>query len=91
MFNVRYNQFQNEHGQTSTSWSSWDGHSYCDSCKGIGYKYIRNVGTNMFVCSKCNGLGFTRRDTKDPDWTLEGNCKLCDGSGFVDWIRNCII
>ena len=53
---------------------SWDTHSYCDNCFGVGFIGL-SKGTKIddehFICSKCNGVG----------------CKCCK-MGIVDWVTH---
>lgn len=57
---------------------SWDGDSFCDSCKGYGYQPIDNVDALIFdmfasyVCRSCDGEG----------------CHLCRNTGFIDWVMH---
>jgi DnaJ-class molecular chaperone len=55
--------------------SSWDGHSFCDKCKGIGYLEWEETVT-MKLCPKCGGGG-----------GYEKVCTTCNGTGVLDWIQ----
>jgi len=60
--------------------SMWDGTSYCDKCKGIGY--LEWSETDEFkLCPRCFGGGFAANGY--------GNikCTACNGEGVLDWIQ----
>ena len=51
---------------------SWDGKSFCETCKGVGFTDIPKkivVDDSHFLCNNCYG----------------GGCKDCN-NGIVDWI-----
>lgn len=51
---------------------SWDGHSYCDHCEGLGYTKWGNVEKDGWnLCPSCNGFG----------------CEKCSHNGVVDWVK----
>lgn len=54
----------------------WDGVSYCNDCKGIGFIFKNEIeelsNKGIYVCNFCNGIG----------------CEKCNNSGFFDWIEN---
>ena len=54
---------------------SWDGQSYCDNCKGVGFDGLeksKSVDGIHYVCGLCNGVG----------------CEDCHQTGFTDWISH---
>jgi DnaJ-class molecular chaperone len=59
---------------------NWDGHSFCDSCSGVGYKIEIKPNFELYICHKCKGAGFKRPSI----------CSLCKGHGFINWIQNII-
>jgi len=36
---------------------SWDGISYCDYCKGVGYHNPAEFDKNFYICNRCKGEG----------------------------------
>ena len=63
---------------TSGEDHSWDGHSYCDKCKGIGYLSWEETLLKK-LCPTCNGGGNQKGTNK--------KCSSCEGEGVVDWIK----
>lgn len=55
--------------------ASWDGYSFCDKCKGIGYLSWKETITHK-LCPKCQGGG-----------GYEKVCTACNGKGVLDWIQ----
>jgi DnaJ-class molecular chaperone len=55
--------------------ASWDGYSFCDKCKGIGYLSWKETIT-MKLCPKCQGGG-----------GYEKVCSTCNNKGTLDWIQ----
>ena len=54
---------------------SWDTHSFCDNCNGIGYKGFKDdiqIDLLNFICRNCDGIG----------------CESCNNTGIVDWVTN---
>ncbi len=55
---------------------TWDNHSYCDDCYGVGYLHIKRglsfSNSEKYICPTCQSVG----------------CEECDYTGFVDWIRH---
>jgi len=56
---------------------SWDGHSFCDKCKGIGYLEWKETMLHK-LCTKCKGSGHKK------EYPYE--CDHCKGEGVVDWL-----
>ncbi len=55
--------------------SSWDTHSYCDNCSGIGHTGFKDdiqIDLLNFICRYCDGVG----------------CERCNDTGIVDWVTN---
>ena len=55
--------------------ASWDGHSFCDKCEGVGYLKWKETVTHK-LCPMCNGGG-----------GYEKVCTACNGQGVLDWIQ----
>ena len=54
---------------------SWDGTSYCDECKGVGFlgvKFGLQIDLLHYFCRSCFGTG----------------CSECNEKGIVDWIAH---
>lgn len=59
----------------STNSYSWDGVSFCDFCKGVGFieDILNKLKDNgIYICEFCNGTG----------------CEKCKNTGFFDWVEN---
>ena len=53
---------------------SWNTHSYCDDCKGVGFKGLSSsmqIDDIHYICHLCNGTG----------------CHKCN-EGIVDWVSH---
>lgn len=56
----------------------WDGSSFCDKCKGVGYLDWEDSDL-LHICYKCLGKG------RDKNWN---HCSVCQGKGVLDWVQN---
>ena len=53
---------------------SWDNHSYCDTCHGVGYTGLASgiqIDDLHFICKHCQGVG----------------CRECN-NGIADWVAH---
>jgi DnaJ-class molecular chaperone len=55
---------------------SWDGHTFCDTCKGIGFLSWKDT-VALKLCPKCKGGGVHNNR----------KCVYCEGEGILDWIQ----
>jgi len=62
----------------------WDGSSFCDICKGIGYLDSQKIDYNLCKCSFCDGEGVVERE----GYTRKTLCDHCNGFGYITWIEN---
>jgi DnaJ-class molecular chaperone len=62
----------------------WDGSSFCDTCKGIGYLDSKNIDYTLCKCSFCNGEGVV----EERGYIRKMRCNHCNGFGYINWIEN---
>jgi len=56
---------------------TWDGITFCDKCKGIGFLSWKETVT-MKLCPKCKGGGRLSEYEQ---------CDKCKGRGILDWLQ----
>ena len=56
----------------------WDGYTYCDLCKGLGYLDWKETVFKK-LCPSCQGKGKLPKSRE--------SCFGCEGTGIVDWVK----
>lgn len=70
------------------TWTSWDGSSYCEFCKGVGYHNPADIDKSLYRCSICNGEGFVLKQMEGFNNPFPKECPHCKGFGFINWLEN---
>lgn len=79
------------YGQNSDGVNWWDGSSYCDFCKGIGYVNPKELDTSLYECCVCHGEGFINKNPDKYGYStrrFKTKCPNCKGFGFINWLEN---
>jgi len=80
---------KNVHYDSKGNWTSWDGASYCEYCKGVGYHNPTDIDKSLYRCCICNGEGYIKNDPMNTPYNpYPKDCPNCKGFGFVNWIEN---